>query len=96
MNDETTLNGMVSERWCLHIPGPDDLYPVRSREEAEALKVKHDAAMRTFWDHQTAKYPTWERYAPPLECSIAQIIPWPHSPMSDEAWERACAEAGER
>ena len=85
MATETT-----TERWCIHIPGPDDLYPMRSREDAERLAKEHNVAM----------IPLVERWKenpayPRPEAITAVVVLWPHAPMSDAEWERACREAEE-
>lgn len=77
-----------TERWCLHIPGPDDLYPMRSREDADRLASEHNAAMASLLE----KYRENPNYPRP-ESIMAVVISWPHEPMDDTEWERACREA---
>lgn len=76
----------VRERWCVHIPGPDDLYPQESREAAEDLARAHNA-----W----AEAHLAERWKDPLfpsrESCLAVVIPWPHEAVSDAHWARLVA-----
>jgi hypothetical protein len=75
------------ERWCIHIPGPDDLYAMRSREEAERTAAEHNEKMDLF----IATRPPNPNY-PSRESVMAVVIEWPHGEVSNEEWERLCAE----
>lgn len=61
----------MSELWCVHIIGPDDIYAAPSEAEAERAA----AWMTQFWK---------ERH--PEDAALGMVgfeaMPWPHSPES--------------
>ncbi len=76
------------KRWCVHIPGPDDLYPQESKEAAEALAKSHNA-----WAEANATVLWKSPWHPPREAFIAVVIPWPHGDVSDAEWARMVEDA---
>lgn len=72
---------MSSQRWCVHVPGPDDLYPMRSRAAAEALAAAHNRAIKPMIEkaHTNPNYPR-------PEAMTAVVIEYPHGNMTDEEW----------
>lgn len=65
------MTSSPSDLWCVHILGPDDVYPAPSQAEAERA-VAH---MKHFWESRH-----------PEEAAMGMVgfeaIPWPHSPES--------------
>jgi hypothetical protein len=61
-------------RWCVHIPGPDDLYPMRSKEEAERVAREHNEVVVP---PLTAKWKENPNY-PSAESITAVVVEWPH------------------
>lgn len=78
-------------RWCVHIPGPDDLYPMRSRENADRLAAEHN---ETVVPGLVAKWRENPNYPRP-EAITAVVIPWPHGEVADDQWERMCRDSEE-
>ncbi len=78
----------TDERWCVHIPGPDDLYPQASKEDAEKLAREHNE-----WAEEHLAEKWKDPLYPSRESSLAVVIPWPHGPVSDEKWARMVEEA---
>jgi hypothetical protein len=71
--------------WCVHIPGPDDLYAHPSRDACEAHATAFNERMRRYW----ADNPRTEN--DPTEAALtAVVIPWP---WSAEAHARAIHDA---
>jgi hypothetical protein len=71
--------------YCLHIPGPDDVYAAPSKEAAEmAAKDWNEfiRAHRARVDAQDANAGVFDDISPPLESSLASVIEWPHSAES--------------
>lgn len=65
------------ELWCVHIPGPDDIYAHPDRAAAEKHAGEFNTFMRAYWQRnpQTENDPT--------EASLtAVVIPWPWSAES--------------
>lgn len=62
---------MSDELWCMHVPGPDDLWACASKSEAEALTAKHNAEIKTLG--------LAERLDMPEASLQAKAIPWPYS-----------------
>lgn len=72
MNDNDKL-------WCIHIPGPDDFYAAPSKEAAEALAARHNAAMVKYWEElQMTKPPEALQFYPPIESVLARACAWPY------------------
>lgn len=65
------------ELWCVHIPGPDDLYAHPDRDAAEKHAAEFNHAMRAYWQ----RYPRTEN-DPTEESHAAVVIPWPWTPES--------------
>jgi hypothetical protein len=61
--------------WCIHIPGPDDLYAAPSHEMAEHMAACHNATMREFFDRNPEKLTQW---GVTLDEIKAQVIEWPY------------------
>lgn len=76
-----------AERWCVHIPGPDDLYAQPSKEAADKLAAEHNRVMGEWYDSE----PRGPHY-PVRESIMAEVIEWPHEPVSDAEWEAMCEE----
>jgi hypothetical protein len=57
--------------WCMHIPGPDDVYATPSREAAQEMADKHNEAMRRFWE----RHPRTE-HDPSDAALTAVVVPW--------------------
>lgn len=65
------------ELWCVHIPGPDDLYAAVSREEAQKHADALNAAISRFYQ----KNPRTENH--PSEVAMtAVVVPWPWDAVS--------------
>lgn len=64
----------MSDLWCIRIPGPDDVWAMRSKEAAEAAAEKHNAAITKWYAQQTDM-----KYLPTLENMKAVVEPWPWS-----------------
>lgn len=71
MSVVSELRTSDEQLWCVHILGPDDVYPAPSKAEAERA-VAH---MQGFWQ---------ERH--PADAALGMIgfeaMPWPYSPGS--------------
>jgi hypothetical protein len=63
---------MTTELWCIHIPGPDDLYAAASREAAESMAADHNAAIERHRDRSG-----WTENDPLFENCLAVVEPWP-------------------
>ncbi len=64
----------MTELWCLHVLGPDDVHPAPSKEEAERAAA-----------FMTKYYQDWmeTRGEHPMDPHISfEAAPWPHSPES--------------
>lgn len=66
----------VTTLWCIHIPGPDELYAAPSKADAEHMAALHNAAMAEFFEKQCPQIHT------PIESVQAVAIPWPHDTQS--------------
>lgn len=79
--------------WCIHIPGPDDLYPCPSKEAAEALAESHNRHVEQVREELQKTMPP-EKFAlyPPFESIKARVIEWPWSPQDHaeglKDWEK--------
>jgi hypothetical protein len=61
----------MTELWCIHIPGPDDIHAARDREHAEQMANVHNAFMRRQFLRG------WSENDPPFEGCLALVAPWP-------------------
>ena len=77
------------ERWCIHVPGPDDLYPMRSKEDAERAAQEHNDAVVPYLTEKWRQNPHYPR----PESITAVVVEWPHEPVTDDEWETMCREA---
>lgn len=69
---------MTDQLWCIHVPGPDDFYAAPSKEAAEALATRHNAAMVKHWEElKMTKPPEVLRFYPPIESLMARVCEWP-------------------
>lgn len=75
-------------RWCVYVPGPDELYAERSKEDAERAAREHNDVLVP---RATAKCKENPNFPSP-ECVTAVVVEWPYGPVSDEEWEAMCAE----
>lgn len=89
MSPQDTETG-APQRWCIHVPGPDDLYAMRSKEDAERAAKEHNEAMAKWiaWRNENDPSPHY----PSDESVMAVVVEWPHEPVGDEEWERMCRE----
>lgn len=65
---------MVSELWCIRIPGPDDVWAMASKADAEAAKEKHDSFISKLYEsgaHQLAEAPLKENML-----AVVELWPW--------------------
>lgn len=62
----------MSDLWCIHIPGPDDVYAASSRAAAERMAETHNEAVNRL----IARNPLTEN-DPPVGAMMAAVIPWP-------------------
>lgn len=69
MADEKTTNETL---WCVHIPGPDDLYAAVNRGEAQRHADALNRAIRRYFEQN----PRTENDASE-ESMTALVIPWP-------------------
>lgn len=77
-----------STLWCMHVPGPDEVYAAPSREAAQQMCDNYNATLRRFWDRfPRCKAPGDE------EALIAVVAPWP---WSAEAHAEAVTRSAER
>jgi hypothetical protein len=58
--------------WCVHIPGPDDLYAWPNREMADDHAARLNAFIRRSWKREP-------EFDPTEESMTAVVIPWPGS-----------------
>lgn len=63
---------MPDTLWCMHVPGPDEVYARASREDAEQAAEKHNAAVRGFLEAASLQVDD-------LPNLMAVVIPWPWS-----------------
>lgn len=71
--------------WCIHIPGPDDLFAMPSKSVAESYAARHNAAIAEYWQ-ELEKTKTAEQleFYPPIESIKARVIEWPWWPKDHE------------
>ena len=62
---------METKLWALLIPGPDEVWAMASKEQAEADAERHNAVL--------AKNNLPEKWGVPAEAVQAQVIEWPYS-----------------
>lgn len=55
--------------WCIHIPGPDDIYAAPDYETAKKMAEKHNAAMEQYVAKSTM---SWAK-----TMITASVIEWP-------------------
>lgn len=67
-----------ADLWCIHIPGPDEVHAAPSKEAADHMAAKHNAAMATFY---SSGAPNLE-FAPSIENVQAVAIKWPYDQQS--------------
>lgn len=60
----------MTELWCIHVHGPDDLIPMPDREFAEQKLIDFEVG----WAKHLARHPDWGLTEHPVE-----IMPWPHT-----------------
>lgn len=65
--------------WCMHIPGPDEVFATPDRETANRRADEHNAWVdRMFWEGRVEFGGYW-----PERISVAAVvIKWPHDPES--------------
>ena len=71
-------SGVERDLWCIHIPGPDEVHAAPSKDAADHVAAKHNAAMATYY----ASGATNLEFAPPIESVQAVAIKWPHDQQS--------------
>jgi len=88
-----TLRMLVNgwqDRWCIRIPGPDELHAAATLAEALRMAERHNAEVLAF----VAAHPLAE-HDPPLASLLAVVEPWPHAAAAwraallRSAWQRA-------
>lgn len=67
-----------ADLWCIHIPGPGEVHAAPSKEAADHMAAKHNAAMATYYASGNLNL----ECAPPLESVQAVVIKWPHDQQS--------------
>lgn len=72
------MNQTTEGLWCIHIPGPDDVYAAPSKEAAYHMAHKHNTAMATYYASGALNL----EFAPPLESVQAAVVKWPHDKSS--------------
>lgn len=77
----------ATTRWCVHVPGPDDLYAHATREAADKHAADLNAAMARFYE----KHGRTEN--DPADIPVA-VIPWPWDADSHEAGCKEFASRG--
>ena len=55
--------------WCIHIPGPDDIYAAPNYETAKKMAEKHNAAMQKYVEKNKLD---WGK-----DMITAEVIEWP-------------------
>lgn len=80
MSIRSELRGITAQAdlWCIHIPGPDEVHAAPSKEAADHMAAKHNAAMATFY---SSGAPNLE-FAPSIENVQAVAIKWPYDQQS--------------
>lgn len=61
--------------WCIHIPGPDDLYAAPSKAMAERMAARHNADMAEYFKAHAEKLEHW---GVTLDEIKAQVRVWEH------------------
>lgn len=72
MSTDNRLTETAETLWCVHIPGPDDLYAAASREAADEHAAALNKAIQRFWERN----PRTENDSS-VESMTAVVIPWP-------------------
>lgn len=70
----------TQELWCVHVPGPDDVYAAVSRDAAEEHADALNVAMARFND----RHPRTEN-DPSEESMVAVVVRWPWDAESHAA-----------
>lgn len=73
-----TPKDQPNDLWCIHIPGTDEVHAAPSKEAADHMAAKHNAAMATYYASGNLNL----ECAPPLESVQASVIKWPHDQQS--------------
>lgn len=69
--------------WCIHVPGPDDILAMPSKEVADNFAARHNAAMDEYWAAlERSKTEFQLQFYPPLESIKALVIEWPYDAES--------------
>jgi len=78
-----TTNGeeTMEKLWCIHIPGPDDIYAAKDEADAKRMAGVHNDAVRKYLDQMFTKRPRDDNDMPD-ESLMASVIEWPHDPQS--------------
>lgn len=67
--------------WCVHIPGPGDIYAMPSKADAESFAARHNAAIDEYWiDVQRTKNKEQLELYPTINKIRARVIEWPWHP----------------
>lgn len=67
-------NDTENQLWCMHVPGPDDLWPMPSKEAAELAAAKHNKWVVSYYERNKHM-----GHLPTLENMKARVIVWPYS-----------------
>lgn len=65
---------MTTKLWCIHIPGPDELYAAPDHQTAVKMADKHNAVMNEYLD---AKPGRRSQLGMPVGSVLAEVIEWP-------------------
>jgi hypothetical protein len=65
---------MTTKLWCIHIPGPDEIYAAPDHETAVKMAEKHNAAMNDYLDATPDRR---SQFGIPLGSVFAEVIEWP-------------------
>lgn len=65
----TTTETTTAELWAVHVQGPDDVLPMRTREAAD----KHAAELNESWATYCAANPDTTGFRPDVH---TEVVPW--------------------
>ena len=69
------MNPTSGKLWCIHIPGPDDLYAAPSHDVADHMAACHNKTMQEFFDRNPEKLILWGVIFNEIK---ARVIEWTH------------------
>ena len=84
MTSNETTDTPAEKLWCIHIPGPDDLYAAPDQQTAQKMADLHNAAMNKYLDAEPNRRSELEMLG---ESTLALVIEWPHDDDGSHADE---------